>query len=58
MPNVMLLIIFQHAHVLQDSQEILSQTVEKPCKVGFCINIVFDGGSGGNDDYDEIYAWR
>jgi hypothetical protein len=64
MPNVMLSTIFQHALVLRDSLEILSQTAGKPCQVGLHEYTVFDGGSGGygggdgNDDDDDIYAKR
>jgi hypothetical protein len=57
MPDVMLLTIFQHAHVLQGSLEILSQTVDKLCQVGFLLIYVFDAGGGGGDgDDNDIYA--
>jgi hypothetical protein len=37
MLDVMLSTTFQHAHVLQDSLEILSQIVDKPFQVGFIL---------------------
>jgi hypothetical protein len=42
MLDVMLLTTFQHALVLQDSQEILSQIADKLCQVGFVLFYTLD----------------
>lgn len=58
MPDVMLLTIFQHARVLQGSLEIHSQTVDKPCQVGFLLIYAFDAAGCCDFDDDDIYAKR